>query len=291
MTGQPDRPKRTFEHLEDLTVEQLEELLSASVDISDDEAYVDAIIDAILRKEHENPTGRLPDVDEAWRSFQKDFNTEEGEGLSLYPDEEKQPTPLAEAVPAKMKAHKSWWKYLTAAAVIALCFATFAPPALGYESVFEMVGHWNEAIFSFFNINQEEEAPPEDVSYDSLEEALEAHGVTTPVVPVMPDGYEVIVVDVQHFPEMGKINYNAVYQNEEKIISIYIVWRENPSARQLEKDESFIEEYIVNDIMHYISKNNDKLWAAWYVDNLECTLQTTESIDMLKTMIDSIYER
>lgn len=291
MTGQPDRPKRTFEHLEDLTVEQLEELLSASVDISDDEAYVDAIIDAILRKEHENPTGRLPDVDEAWRSFQKDFNTEEGEGLSLYPDEEKQPTPLAEAVPAKMKAHKNWWKYLTAAAVIALCFATFAPPALGYESVFEMVGHWNEAIFSFFNINQEEGTPSEDVTYDSLEEALEADGVTNPVVPIMPDGYEVIVVDVQHFPEMGKTNYNAVYQNEEKIISIYIVRRENPSARRLEKDENLVGTHEVDNIVHYIFQNKNRFTATWYVGALECSIQTEEPINILKKMIDSIYER
>lgn len=294
MTGQPDRPKYTFEHLEDLTVEQLEELLSASVDISDsNEAYVDAIIDAIVRKERENPTGRLPDVDEAWQSFQEDFNTAEGEGLSLYPDEveEEQPASLAKAAPAKKKARRSGWNYLAVAAVIAVCFVTLAPPALGYVSIFDMVGHWNETIFSFFNINQEEEEPPEDVAYDSLEEALEADGVTNPVVPAIPGIYKVIVVDVQRFPEMGKTNYNAVYQSDEKVISIYIVRRENPSARQLEKDENFVEEYIVNDIKHYISRNNDKLWVAWYVNNLECTLQTEEPIDVLKTMIDSIYER
>ena len=50
MTGQPERPRRRFEHLEDLTVEQLEELLSAGVDISEgDDAYVDAIIEEIGR--------------------------------------------------------------------------------------------------------------------------------------------------------------------------------------------------------------------------------------------------
>ena len=293
MTGQPERPRRRFEHLEDLTVEQLEELLSAGVDISEgDDAYVDAIIEEIVRKEHKSPTGRLPDVDEAWRSFQEDFHTEEGEGLSLYPDEaeEERPVSLAEAAPAR-KAHKSWWKFLTAAAVIALCFATFAPPALGYESVFEMVGHWNEAIFSFFNINQTEETPPADAIYDSLEEALEADGVTTPVVPNMPDNYEVIVVDVQRFPEMGKTNYNAIYQNGEKIISIYIVRRENPSARRLEKDENLVDRHEVGNTVHYIFQNNNRFTVAWYAGDLECSFQAEEPIDILKMMIDSIYER
>lgn len=293
MTGQPERPRRRFEHLEDLTVEQLEELLSAGVDISEgDDAYVDAIIEEIVRKEHKSPTGRLPDVDEAWRSFQEDFHTEEGEGLSLYPDEaeEERPVSLAEAAPAR-KARKSWWKFLTAAAVIALCFAAFAPPALGYESVFEMVGHWNEAIFSFFNINQKEETPPEDAIYDSLEEALEAYGVTTPVVPAIPAGYEVITVEVQCFPELGKTDFNVLYKNGEKVISMHLTQGGEAATRRFEKDGSFIEEYKVNNIIHYISKNNDKLWVAWYNSHLECSLQGELSIDEIKAMIDSIYER
>lgn len=294
MTGQPDRPKRTFEHLEDLTVEQLEELLSASVDISDDEAYVDAIIDAILRKEHENPTGRLPDVDEAWRSFQKDFNTEEGEGLSLYPDEENQPALLAEAAPAKMKAHKSWWKYLTAAAAIFLALAvTVAPPALGYRDFFEMIGHWSPSIFSFFGVGQEPETTeePGEVSYGSLEEALEDNGVTVSVVPKMLDEYELIMLDVQQFSEMGKIDYNALYKNESSVISMHIIQREREMSRQFERDESLLDEYEANGIVHYIFRHNDRLLAAWYVDTLECSLQGELTIDELKTMIDSIYER
>lgn len=294
MTGQPDRPKRTFEHLEDLTVEQLEELLSASVDISDDEAYVDAIIDAILRKEHENPTGRLPDVDEAWRSFQKDFNTEEGEGLSLYPDEENQPTPLAEAVPAKMKAHKNWWKYLTAAAAIFLVLAvTVAPPALGYRDFFEMIGHWSPSIFSFFGVGQEPETTegPGEVIYDSLEEALEDNGVTVSVVPKMLDEYELTVLDVQQFPEMRKIDYTALYKNGSSAISMHIIQREREMSRQIERDENYIDAYTVNNVVHYLFSNNGKLWTAWYRDNLECSLQGELSVDDLKAMIDSIYER
>lgn len=296
MTGQPERPRRRFEHLEDLTVEQLEELLSAGVDISEgDDAYVDAIIEEIVRKEHKSPTGRLPDVDEAWRSFQEDFHTEEGEGLSLYPDEaeEERPVSLAEAAPAR-KVRKSWWKFLTAAAVIFLVLAvTVAPPALGYRDFFEMIGHWNPSIFSFFGVGREPETTegPGEVIYDSLEEALEDNGVTTPVVPKMSDDYEVIEINVQRFPEMGKIDYHAFYKNGSKTISIHIIQREREMSRQIERDENYIDEYIVNDVVHYLFSNNGKLWTAWYRDNLECSFQGELSIEELITMIDSIYER
>ncbi len=296
MTGQPERPRRRFEHLEDLTVEQLEELLSAGVDISEgDDAYVDAIIEEIVRKEHKSPTGRLPDVDEAWRSFQEDFHTEEGEGLSLYPDEaeEERPVSLAEAAPAR-KAHKSWWKFLTAAAVIFLVLAvTVAPPALGYRDFFEMIGHWNPSIFSFFGVGREPETTegPGEVIYDSLEEALEDNGVTTPVVPKMLDEKELAMLDVRKYSDVGRTDYNAIYQSEEMVISLYIVQRNDTATRLFERDDTLKEKYEVNNIVHYITFNNNRLLVSWYVDDLECSLQAELSVEELKAMIDSIYER
>lgn len=295
MTGQPNGPKRTFENLEELTVEQLEELLRASVELpGEEEEYVDAIIDAIVRREHEKPTGRLPDVDKAWQSFQRDFNTPEGEGLSLYPDDVEEKRPPVRPVENKKERPKFRWSHWAAAAAILLVLAvTVAPPALGYESVFAMVGHWNETIFSFLGINQEPEPSelPEDISYDSLEEALEANGVTVPAVPRMPDGYELVEVDMRRFSEVGRIDYNAFYKKGSMIISMHITQRENETTRQFEKDESFVEEYETGGIVHFIFKNNDRLLAAWYTGTLECSLQVELSVDELKTMIDSIYER
>lgn len=296
MTGQPNRPKRTFEHLEELTVEQLEELLCASVDFlseDEDEEYIDAIIDMIVKREHENPTGRLPNVDEAWRRFQESFNTAEGEGLSLYPDVEEERPPVQPVETKQAKPKLRWSRLATVAAILLIFSVVVAPPALGYRDIFEMVGHWNESIFSFFAAGREPETTeaPEEVSYDSLEEALEANGVTTPVVPIMPDSYSLILIEVQQFPEMGKIDYTAFYKNESKAISMHIIQREREMSRQFETDESLLEEYEVNGIVHYIFRNNDRLLAAWYVDMLECSLQVELSIDELKTLIDSIYER
>ena len=100
-----------------------------------------------MRKEKENPTGCLPDVDDAWREFQTHFNTPEGQGLSLYPDEADDE--IGQAAPPKPKKKRKVFtlrRFAVAAVIAALYFATILPTALGYENVFIMVGSWNDTL-------------------------------------------------------------------------------------------------------------------------------------------------
>ena len=74
-------------YLEQLSTEQLEDILRAdlaSEDQENDEA-VFHILEVLEKREKENPTGRLPDTDQAWKEFQQYYNIPEGEGQSLYP--------------------------------------------------------------------------------------------------------------------------------------------------------------------------------------------------------------
>ena len=59
---------RRYSYLEHLSVDRLEELLDLAVNTDEEEKteYVDAILEVIVRKEKESPTGRLTDVDKAW---------------------------------------------------------------------------------------------------------------------------------------------------------------------------------------------------------------------------------
>ena len=63
---------RRYSYLEHLSVDRLEELLDLAVNTDEEEKteYVDAILEVIVRKEKESPTGRLTDVDKAWADFQ-----------------------------------------------------------------------------------------------------------------------------------------------------------------------------------------------------------------------------
>ena len=144
MAGQNSGPKR-YDFLEGLSMNELEELLRKSAELGqdDEDAFVDAITEVIMRKEKENPTGCLPDVDDAWREFQTHFNTPEGQGLSLYPDEADDE--IGQAAPPKPKKKRKVFtlrRFAVAAVIAALYFATILPTALGYENVFIMVGSW-----------------------------------------------------------------------------------------------------------------------------------------------------
>ena len=61
-----------YAYLRQLPIGKLLELLDiAPVPAScpEDEAYVDALEEAIIEKENENPTGFFPDVDQQWEQF------------------------------------------------------------------------------------------------------------------------------------------------------------------------------------------------------------------------------
>ena len=79
-----------YAYLDQMSTEELEELLRTSIHFSDeaeDEDCINAILEVIIKREKEHPTGRLTDIDKAWSDFQTHFNTPEGEGLSLFADD------------------------------------------------------------------------------------------------------------------------------------------------------------------------------------------------------------
>ena len=59
------------DHLDQLSTEQLEDLLRADLSSTDqrNEETVFYILDEMKRREQEAPTGRLPDVAQAWADF------------------------------------------------------------------------------------------------------------------------------------------------------------------------------------------------------------------------------
>lgn len=297
MAGQNGRPKR-YDFLEELSMNELEELLHKSAGLQQDEegTFVDAIAEVIRRKEKEHPTGRLPDIEEAWREFQTHYNTPEGRGSSLYPDEEEDEEDHATPPVTKKKRRVLTFRNLAVAAVlIVVCFVAVLPPALGYENVFVMVGDWNDSLFRFvMSGNADSTEAPTGETYASLQEALDHNGVSVPVAPQIPSEFELVRVRVMNYPEYGRVDYNAYYrvaQSDERNMSIYIVQRDKPiSNRSYEKDETLVQIYQVNGIEHYIYENNGRISITWYTDVFECSVQAHISTEEAIELVDSIYE-
>ncbi len=302
MTGHYEGPKR-YEYLKDMSIEELEELLTSDdLHPDDEEEFYDAVVDEIVQRERKNPTGRIPDVDEAWKEFKTVYCSPERKGELLFPDEEgvEEKAPASEPVlvavqPEEQKKRRRAFpiRGLAAAAAIVLCVTTLLPPALGYESFIAMIGHWNDTVFHFVLPNQEPNDPSDtdEENYDSLQAALTANGVTTQIAPHIPEEFETLDVYVTRFPELKRIDYNAFYASGSQNISIYIIQRDIPvETRSYEKDGTLVEEYDVNNVTHYICENNGKLSAIWYNGVFECSLRADVAIDEIKDMINSIYE-
>lgn len=297
MAGQNSMPKRKYEYLEQLPIEKLEELLNMSVNLSsdeEDEEYVDAIIQTIIRKEKEHPTDQLIDVDASWEEFQERFNTPEGEGLSLYPDEENKIPPAKEQ--KRPRARRLNWRGLSVAAIILLLSLVIVPPAMGYANIFDMVGRWSDEVFRFAPEGVASQ-PPEDEKlgergYLSLQEALDDYGITEALAPTwVPEGFELYEAEAIPFPDIGKTEFHELYQDGDKTISTYIVQRNVPTTRDYEKDIDAVKIYVAGDVEHYIFDNNGRIAVTWYVGDFECAIQADVSVEEVERMIDSIYER
>lgn len=77
-----------YAYLDQLNTEQLKELLRADFASTgqQNEEIIFQILSILEKREQEDPTGRCPDVEQAWAEFQTYYAIEEGENQTLYPD-------------------------------------------------------------------------------------------------------------------------------------------------------------------------------------------------------------
>ena len=311
-----DSPK--YAYLDQMSTEKLEELLRTSIHFSDeaeDEDCINAILEVIIKREKEHPTGRLTDIDKAWSDFQTHFNTPEGEGLSLFAEDWEELVPAPPPPPAS-RPHPGRRRFrhtLIAAALIAVLVVFALPAALGYQSLFKMIGVWSDEQFWFERVEvtptpvpgstaaaPEISAAPEasasnapEAEYQSLQEALDDYGVTEHVVPTwIPDGYVLNSISVREFPTSGRTTFSAYYENiEGEGISIGIRMYSQLGGSTFEKDDAPIRLYAAGGVNHYIFDNCGYMTATWDVGNLVCSITVSSDETQLENLINSVYER
>lgn len=208
-----------YAYLRQLPIGKLLELLDiAPVPAScpEDEAYVDALEEAIIEKENENPTGFFPDVDQQWEQFVTHYlPDQENTVLEL---ERSGHTASAQInqqsflVPQKrvVRFKRLWRTILVATVAISCMFAAMVTAQAAGVDVFGAMARWTEDVFSFGKIapdsqvaddseqktiGQETEVPC--VEFASLQEAFDTYGMTEVHEPGwLPEGYTLGSIDV-----------------------------------------------------------------------------------------------
>lgn len=281
-------PYETYTDLDRLTTEQLEELLRADLDAPDqsNEAVIFHILEVIEQREKENPTGRLPDADQAWAEFKQFYNIPEGEEQSLYPVRDRQ----GDTAPAlsTLKARRPRKGLIVAAVLIALFAGMLTAQAAGFD-IFSAIGRWTEETFHFSTSSSQ----PEQKDISSLQEAAETCHLPSNLIPTWyPDGFEPSepqIDRIENYMDSILCLYNNVESDRSYSITISQYYDTDfLESLAFEKDNKKVRQYNSNGKIFYIMSNLDALTATWsdgiFVETISGQLNNHE----IELLIDSI---
>lgn len=270
---------RDFSKYDEMATEELEEILRLDAEnIDDQESDTEKLLYVmeVLTKRRMNNGHTGNTAQEAYESFKQHYMPEiDNEDL----------------IPATENTSKRiafrWVRALVATAAIfaIVIFGSVTAKAFGFD-IWAAVVQWTQETFHFGDWNK---SPNEgnNLSYTSLQEALEKGNITIPLVPTwIPEGYELTDISVEHNPVKEK--YRAVYTNEEQVLRITVQDYLKEKPVYVEQSEGLVEEYVVSGITYYLFENNENVHAVWIVESFECYIAGPVTIDNLKMMIDSI---
>lgn len=275
-----------------LSTEQLEDILRADIaspNQTNDET-VFHILEVLEKREKENPSGRLPDTDQAWKEFQQYYNIPEGEGQSLYPvrsDPETQPAPTSTKKNRRFRPRK----VLVVVAVLVLMFGSMLTAQAAGVDIFGAIGRWTEEKFHF-----EITPASEDGTTDyTFREASRKRGLPQSLIPTWyPKGFESsepIDDSVEDYVDSVYCEYINKEENRSYSVMVSRYYDSNSIvATVYEKDDTKVEIYENNGRNFYIMSNLDTLTATWSDGKMSIDISGQLEINELKHIIDSIGE-
>ena len=294
-----------YAYLRQLSIERLLELLNVApvpASCPEDEAYVDALEEAIIEKENENPTGFFPDVDQQWEQFVTQY-LPEIEETALEPElmehadlAQTKQQPLEVPPKRAVTFRRVWRTALIAAAAVACMLAVMVTAQAAGVDVFGAMARWTEDVFSFGQIPPDSEvsdnmngeaAGPE---FSSLQAAFDAYGMTEVHEPTwLPDGYVLGELDVTYLDDPFQQTFAVSYTDNEGYVSINVMSYEDEPATQVQKTGDPVESVVKDGITFYLIQNTDNCAIAWYTDQYEYYLSSKNGKDILWQVVESMF--
>lgn len=287
-------------YLDQLSMEQLEDLLRADLNSPDEEndEAVFHILEVMKKREKENPTGRLPDKNKAWKEFQEYYNIPEGEGESLYPtysepeNDDKNIQTLKTNEP-RTRPRFRMRRGLVVAAILIVMFGSMLTAQAAGVDVFGAIGRWTEENFQFVlpTTNQSDTVGIND----DFQKASEKFGLPSSFVPTWcPEGFtsaEPLEEHIKNHSDSISCQYTNTTENKFYLVTISQYYSADVlNATVFEKDDSSVITYQSNGKNFYIFSNLENLTATWADENYCITITGEITLDQIKNIIDSIGE-
>ena len=299
-----------YAYLCQLPISKLLELLDVApvpASCPEDEAYVDALEEAIIEKEKENPTGFLPDIDRQWEQFVTHYLPDLEDAASDLEraehavSEQAGQQPLEAPLSPKrvVRLSRTWRTVLVAAVVIALMLAVIATVQ---ADIPKAMARWTESIFSFGQIAPDSEVsedpaeetvwPETDVSgteFASLQEEFDTYGMTEVHEPAwLPEGYTLLRADAVCLNDPFLRQFSASYTNGERLLAIDILSYEGEPNAQVQKTDSPVVLVEKNGITFYYMENTVGGALAWYTGRYEYYIFSEEEMSILLQIAESM---
>ena len=270
-----------YSHYDSLPTEELQEILrkhahgELQTEPDTDELYY--IMEVLARRREEEDPQAFRSDEEALADFRKNY----------MPKEKSAVRPKAIRFPSRILG--------TVAAVLALVLILAAGSAVTAEAfhidIWGKLANWTKEIFQFTDMRDGTSATnPEkenNLELKSLQDALVQYSKTEKLVPTwMPEGYKSKDLNVMNSPRT--FNIYAIYENNESELIIKIRQTIGVQAPQVEKNDDFLELYVVDGVEYYIFSNTETLQAAWSIGEFECLMIGKITLEEMKMMIDSI---
>lgn len=284
-----DDSKQIYSH-QSYSKEQLQDeltnLMFQATEEGLDTERLDALLDA-LNEVDPLPETEAVDTGKSLEKFHKKY-------APVFSAMETKPAETSGSSPAKKHSSRALIKILPIAAVLVLLFGSMTAQAFGID-VFGTIARWTSEIFQlsssstpYATIRTNPLDEGEEAYYDTLEEAVEAFGITAPIAPKwIPDRFE--LVKVTAINKSGGVFICADYEGDDGYLQIRCREKNGSNFSSLEQEGSDVEAHFKGEIKHYLLSDMDRQKVFWNNGDLECRIAGNVSRQELKDIVDSIY--
>ena len=253
---------------------------------TDDVLYV---MELLERREKEENTSNLPDVQKAWAEFQKYYNTEDNDAKPLHDFDDEPTTEITNIKKARKGLSRTVKSLISVAAVICVILVgSFTAKGLGWDAI----AVWTKNTFHFERtVNEPMPTPyakqiPEELT--ELKSLMIEHSLSYSLIPgYIPEGYKTVNLQYNDLDGTSTV-FCQLSNGSHDIILLYIAHSEDFTSLQLEKDDALPEKYEHGGITYYLMSNMGDYLVTWLSDNVECTITGIPSHDEAVKMINSL---
>lgn len=288
--------RKSREELARMGSEELKEILRLDSQGVEEYSTEDILymLDLIVQREKEAGENHV-DVEAAWNRFQQQY---------LHREEKTQ-------APVHTPQVRRWRLPRSLGATAAALALVFVGLLTAHAAGWDLLGgfsQWNDEIFTFGSLEsespvdvepedidtvspdqqQESEAiTPEVLEYDTLQEALDACGITEVKAPTwLPEGCQLQTVE-QTFTSDGVFyELNTTYEYRDKSIIVGIS-NAAISRTQVEKVDGAVDIASMHGQTVYVIENINNFTIAWKTERFECYLIGPDQ-EILERMADSM---